>query len=330
LELRDPIVVGSVEQASITVVVDNKADLIVESSETVKYFTDRPLLAEHGFSALIQLGGSERKILWDAGVSRVALIENLRRMKLDLASIGTIALSHGHLDHHAAMTDLLMEMAILPQEKEWGASLEWSEVEAWESTFRIPIVAHPAAFRERWWQKKDGTLVGPSLPAPEQAWQALGAEIVLSEGPYQLGAGCWTTGYIPRNSFEKTGRPQEARYRDGSRLLPDDMDDDQAIVINVYGKGLIVLSGCAHSGIVNTIAHARQCFGVDRVYAVIGGFHLAEASDEEIGQTIDYMLALEPHLVVPCHCTGLKAICRFAQAMGDKFVEGVAGTTYLL
>jgi 7,8-dihydropterin-6-yl-methyl-4-(beta-D-ribofuranosyl)aminobenzene 5'-phosphate synthase len=328
--MDDSIVVGSVDQASITVVVDNKADLIVESNERVKYFTDQPLLAEHGFSALIQLGGTEKRILWDAGVSRVALIENLRRMKLDLASIYTIAMSHGHLDHYAALTDLLMEMTLLPQEKEWGTSLEWSEVEAWKSTFRIPIVAHPAAFRERWRQKKDGTLVGPFLRPPEQAWQALGAEIVLSKSSYQLGAGCWTTGYIPRNSFEKTGRPQELRYRDGSQLLPDDIDDDQAIVINVAGKGLIVLSGCAHSGIVNTIAYARQRFGVDTVYAVIGGFHLADANDEEIDQTIDYILALEPDLVVPCHCTGLKAISRFAQAMGDRFVEGVVGTTYLL
>jgi 7,8-dihydropterin-6-yl-methyl-4-(beta-D-ribofuranosyl)aminobenzene 5'-phosphate synthase len=326
----DPIEIGSVGQASITVVVDNKADLIVESSERVKYFTDRPLLAEHGFSALIQLAGSEKRILWDAGVSRVALIENLRRMKLDVSLIGKIALSHGHFDHYAAMTALLMEMDLFPQEKEWGLSLEGSEVEEWKKAFRIPIVAHPAAFRERWWRKKDGTLVGPSSPAPEQAWQALGAEIVLSEGPHQLGAGCWTTGYIPRNSFEKAGRPKEACYRAGSQLFPDDIDDDQAVVINVDGKGLIVLSGCAHSGIVNTIAHARQRFGVDRIYAVIGGFHLAKASDQDIGKTIDYILALEPHFVVPCHCTGLKAISRFAQAMPGQFVEGVVGTTYLL
>ncbi len=328
--MRDPIDIGSVGQASITVVVDNKADLIVESSDRVKYFTDRPLLAEHGFSALIRLEGSEKMILWDAGVSPVALIENLRRMKLDVSSIGKIALSHGHFDHTAAMTALLMEMDTLPREKEWGPSLQGSEVEDWERACRVPIVAHPAAFRERWWRKKDGTLVGPSLPAPEGAWQALGAEIVLSEGPHPLGAGCWTTGYIPRTSFEQAGRPQGACYRDGSQMLPDDIDDDQSVVINVEGKGLVVLSGCAHSGIVNTLAHARQCFGVDRVYAVIGGFHLARASDQDIDKTIDTLLALEPRLVVPCHCTGLKAIGRFAQAMPGRFVEGVVGATYLL
>jgi len=328
--VHDPIEIGSVRQASITILVDNKADLIVESSDRVNYFTDEPLLAEHGFSALIELEGSEKRILWDAGVSRVALIENLRRMKLDVGLIGTIALSHGHLDHYAALTDLLTEMAPLRQEKEWSAPLDGSRVEEWMGAFRIPIVAHPAAFRERWWQKEDGMLVGPVLPAPERAWQALGAEIVLSEGPHQLAPGCCTTGYIPRTSFEKSGRAKKRLYRHGSQLLPDDLEDDQAVVIHVEGKGLIVLSGCAHSGIVNTIEHARQRFGVDRVYAVIGGFHLAKASDEDIDETVNRMRKLGPRLVVPCHCTGLKAVCRFAQEMPDEFVEGVVGATYRL
>jgi 7,8-dihydropterin-6-yl-methyl-4-(beta-D-ribofuranosyl)aminobenzene 5'-phosphate synthase len=326
----DRIEIGSVGQVSITVLVDNKADLIVESSERVKYFTDEPLLAEHGFSALIQLDGGEKKILWDAGVSRVALMENLRRMKLEVGSIDAIALSHGHNDHYAAMTDLLMEIGPLPPAKEWDAPADGNRVERWIATSRIPLVAHPAAFRERWWQKDDGKLVGPALPAPAQAWQALGAEIILSEGPHQLAPGCWTTGFVPRTSFENTGRGKKRLYRQGSRLLPDDLEDDQAILIHVAGKGLVVLSACAHSGIVNTIAHARQISGVKDVYAVIGGFHLASASDEDLARTVEGMRELRPRLVVPCHCSGLKAACRFARDMPGQFVEGVVGATYLL
>jgi 7,8-dihydropterin-6-yl-methyl-4-(beta-D-ribofuranosyl)aminobenzene 5'-phosphate synthase len=328
--MNNPINMGSVKQATLTVMVDNKADLIVESSDQVKYFTDGPLLAEHGFSVLIQLEDSESKILWDAGVSRVALMENFRRMKLDVASIKIIALSHGHLDHYAAMTDLLGEMDLLPQDKEWEPSVQAKEIEKWIEGSRIPIVAHPAAFRERWWEKKDGNLVGPFLPPPEQEWRALGAKIVLSEEPYQLAAGCWTTGYIPRKSFEKIGRPKEMRYRDGSDFLPDDLEEDQAIVINIEGKGLVILSGCAHSGIVNTITHAREFFSCDRIYAVIGGFHLAQASDDEIERTIAYLRSIEPRMVIPSHCTGFRAINRFAQEMPDEFTEGVVGITYLL
>jgi 7,8-dihydropterin-6-yl-methyl-4-(beta-D-ribofuranosyl)aminobenzene 5'-phosphate synthase len=320
---------GSVGTAAVTVLVDNKADLIVRSTERVKYFTDEPLLAEHGYSVLIQLEDSEERILWDAGVSRVALMENVRRMKVDVAAIKRIALSHGHSDHYMAMTDMLAAMDLVPQGKEWAAgSAGPSEVEAWLGESRVPLVAHPAAFRERWWQKDDGNLLGPFQPPPEQEWQAMGAELVLTEEPARLGPGCWTTGYIPRKSFEQSGRPKEMRYREGAAFLPDDVEDDQAIVLNVQGKGLVVLSGCAHSGIVNTIEHARRISGEDRVHAVMGGFHLARAPEEEIEQTVDYLLGLELDMVVPSHCTGLKAISRIARAMPEQFVEGVVGAAY--
>lgn len=321
---------GAVKRAAVTVLVDNKADLIVESTEQVKYFTDEPLLAEHGYSVLIQLDDAEERILWDAGVSRVALLENLRRMKLDVRAIKAIALSHGHSDHYVAMADVLAAMELAPESKEWGRQVQAAEVEAWLAEARVPLVVHPAAFRERWREKKDGVLVGPFSPPPEGEWRALGAEIVRSEGPYQLAPGCWTTGAIPRTSFEESGRPEPMRYRDGGAFLRDDIEDDQAIVINVAGKGLAILSGCAHSGIVNTIAYARQMFDEERVYAVIGGFHMAKATEEEIEGTIAYLQEVKPRLLVPGHCTGLKAISRIAGAMPEQFVEGVVGATYML
>lgn len=327
--MRNSINIGSVDHASLTVLVDNKADLIVESSEQVKYFTDEPLLAEHGFSVLIQLEDLDRKILWDAGGSKVALKENMSRMKLDSASIAKIALSHGHPDHYAAMTDLIIDMDLLPEDKEWDASVNSIEIEEWLEISRIPIVAHPAAFRERWWEKDDGTMVGPFLAPSTQEWEAAGAKLVLSEDPYKLNPGCWTTGFIPRNSFEESGRSKKARYRNGSDFLPDDVEDDQAIVINVEGKGLIVLAGCAHSGIVNTVNHAKNFFEIDSIYAVMGGFHLARASDDEIEQTIGYIRDINPSFIIPSHCTGFNAISRFAQELPDQFIEGVVGTTYL-
>jgi 7,8-dihydropterin-6-yl-methyl-4-(beta-D-ribofuranosyl)aminobenzene 5'-phosphate synthase len=312
----------------LTVLVDNKADLIVESTDTVEYFREVPLLAEHGFSALIRLGADEKAILWDAGVSNIALMENMRRMKIDISSIDMMALSHGHSDHYAAVTTLLMEMNRLPEPREWGPTVSLEDIEDWMDEHRIPIVAHPAAMRERWVVNDEGHLVGPFLPPPEQVWRALGASIVVSEDPCRLDQGCWTTGYIPRMSFENAGRPKKLRYREGPDFHPDDLEEDQAILINVKDKGLVVLSGCAHSGIVNTIEHAKNITGIETILAVLGGFHLARASEEEIGQTIEYFKGIGPGLFVPCHCTGLNAIRRFAQAFPDQFVEGVVGTTY--
>ena len=320
---------GSIMKASLTILVDNKADLIVESTDQIKYFTDKPLLAEHGFSVLIRINDAESGILWDAGISKIALTENMRLMGLDSTPISKIALSHGHSDHYGGMTDLISDLKLLSESKDWGSEINEDEILDWSKKNRIPLIAHPAAFRERWWVKDDGVLVGPFTPPPGEQWIAAGVDLVLSEQPYQLAPGCWTTGYIPRVSFESSGRSDKLRYREGSEILPDDLEDDQAIVFNLRDKGLVVLSGCAHSGIVNTIEYAKEISGVDRVHAVIGGYHLARADEEEIDLTIEYFLKMKPELVVPGHCTGFKAIKRFADVMPDQFVESVVGAAYL-
>ena len=287
-----------VDKVSLTVLVDNKANLIVESTENIKYFTEKPLLAEHGFSVLIQVDDAKKRILWDAGVSKVALIENMRRMEIDPRTISSIALSHGHLDHYAAMTELLNEMNLAPEDKEWEETVTKEEIEEWLAEFQIPIVAHPAAFRERWWVNDDDKMVGPFLPPPDLEWKAAGAKIILSEEPYKLAEGCWTTGFVPRTSFEQSGRPAKLLYRNGSDFILDELDEDQAIVINVKDKGLIVLSGCAHSGIVNTVQHAREFTGIDKVYAIIGGFHMAHSDEDEINKTIEYIKGTRPIYVI--------------------------------
>lgn len=322
--------IGNAGRVSLTVLVDNKADLIVESNEHVRYFEEKPLLAEHGFSVLIQLDDLEKKILWDAGVSNDTLAENMRRMKLDARVISKIALSHGHSDHFAGMTTILKAMDLRLEEKEWGKDVSQDDIKQWMAETRIPLVFHPAALRERWWRKQDGNLVGPELPPPVREWEAAGATLVPSEKPYKLAEGCWTTGYIPRRSFEKFGRPSQLLYRNGSEFLPDDLEDDQAIVIHLKDKGLVVLSGCAHSGIVNTVRYAKEFTGIGAVHAVIGGFHLSGASDEDITKTIESIREEKPAYVIPSHCTGFHAMSRFAMEMPEEFIEGVVGATYIL
>jgi 7,8-dihydropterin-6-yl-methyl-4-(beta-D-ribofuranosyl)aminobenzene 5'-phosphate synthase len=106
------------------------------------------------------------------------------------------------------------------------------------------------------------------------------------------------------------------------------MEDDQALVINVRDKGLVVLAGCAHAGIVNTVEYAKEISGNAKVLAIIGGFHLALASDDEIQQTIDHIKSLNPRVIAPSHCTGFTAQSYFASQMPDAFIEGVVGATY--
>ncbi len=319
---------GDTAGVEITVLVENTADLLVKSTETVKRFTGNPLLAEHGFAALVELKEAGVRILWDAGISTLALLKNARLMKIDLATVDLIALSHGHGDHYAAMTEVLRAVARRPEPREWPPEASMEEIRTWAEGCNVRLVAHPAAFRERWGIAKDGRKYGPHV-APRAEWEAAGAEIVLSEGPYRLGPGCWTTGAVPRRSFEKAGTPPSRAYREGDEFLRDRLDDDQAIVINVRDKGLVVLSGCAHSGIVNTVHHAREISGVDQVHAILGGFHLAPAKDDEIEKTVGEIAKLQPTMVVPTHCTGLKAIAEFARRMPDQFVQGVVGTKYL-
>ena len=205
---------GQTHDIAITVLVDNRADLMVESTETIKYFKDAPLLAEHGFSALLELKSEGIRILWDAGVTDIALLENMRRMKIDPASIDKIAISHGHHDHTASVLDLLEAMSLTPEAKEWPADGSAKEMASYAEGKRVPLIAHPAAFRERWSLDDEGKWYGPRGGPPKARWEAAGGEIVVSAEPYQLGQGCWTTGYVPRRSFEHSGRPSKMRYRD--------------------------------------------------------------------------------------------------------------------
>ena len=322
---------GTTEDVAVTILMDNRADLIVKSTRIVKYFTREPLLAEHGFAALVHLRAEGRRILWDAGLTRQALPENMRRMKVDPRKIDLIALSHGHDDHTAAVGDVLRWMELRPREKEWKRDTPVEALRRYAEGRRIPLVVHPAAFRERWGMDRGQPRYGPGLPPPRAEWEALGAEVILSEGPHPLGPGCWTTGLVPRRSFEKSGRPLPGRltFREGDAFHADDIEEDQAIVIHLREKGLVVLAGCAHSGIANTVNYAREISGVERVYAILGGFHLARASEDEIQQTVAAIKDLQPAMIVPSHCTGFRAQCRFAHEMPGRFVPGVVGATYL-
>ena len=295
---------AEVDNVVITIVVDNYTDTLLLSTPGIERYGDvkEPLLAEHGLSVHVQLGAAGPAILLDAGFTGVALPHNLPRLGIDPRAVDQVVISHGHPDHTGALLQFL-RLAGKP----------------------TPVIAHPDVFLERWSERPDGSRQGP-WQQDRQAWEEAGAEIVSILEPRELAPGCLATGPVPRRTdFEKV--TSSALRRQGEELVHDSLLDDQSILVNVKGKGLVVVSGCAHSGIVNTITYGQEISGVERVWAVLGGFHLGPAEAWALERTIEEMKRLEPQLVMPSHCTGFEATRRFAAEMPDQFVRAAVGTT---
>jgi len=295
---------AEIADVAITILVDNYTDVLLRSSPGVERYgvLKEPLLAEHGLSVHLQLGAAGPEILLDAGFTGVALPHNLSRLGIDPRAVDQVVISHGHPDHTGALLEFLRLVGKPTR-----------------------VVAHPDVFLERWFDRSDGSREGP-WQQERQAWEEAGADVVSILEPRELAPGCLATGPIPRRTdFEKV--TSSALYREGTELVNDPIRDDQAILINVKGKGLVVVAGCAHSGIVNTIIHGQEISGVERVWAVLGGFHLSGADTWTLGRTIAELKSLGPQLVMPSHCTGFEATRQFAAEMPDQFVPAAVGTT---
>jgi 7,8-dihydropterin-6-yl-methyl-4-(beta-D-ribofuranosyl)aminobenzene 5'-phosphate synthase len=265
------------------------------------------ITAEHGFSAVVGLTaqGKTRKALFDFGFSAQGALRNASLLGVDLAEIETMVLSHGHMDHHGGLPAFV------------------------ESLGRkgIELVLHPAAFRgSRYIKLSEERRLG--LPSPDrERLEKAGVRVVPSTSPRTLLGGMLLfLGEVPkRTEFEKG--MLKARYEEGGAEKFDPVEDDSAVVAHVRGKGLVVLSGCAHSGIVNTVARAREVTGVSEVFAVMGGFHLTGADFEPIiGKTTEALKALNPRHIVPTHCTGRKASMHIEREMPESFLLNMSGT----
>ncbi|MEM2124428.1 MAG: MBL fold metallo-hydrolase [Methanolinea sp.] len=263
--------------------------------------TDRYYLAEPGFSALVETG--DGRVLFDLGYSGAA-VENARRMGEDILGAGYVVLSHGHLDHTWGLFPYIMAMT--------EARMEERQVA------RPTLVAHPDAFQT----KKTGNLPETgSLVALEKCAEHF--EIHLSREPVRLFPGLYFLGEIPRRyPFEDPGEQKKRVKRvAGGGLVPDPLLDDSALAYEGR-EGLVIVTGCAHSGICNTVARAREVCGGEKVADIIGGFHLAGASPERLERTVDTLRELSVSRMHPCHCTGEAAICRLAAA----FEVGAVGS----
>jgi 7,8-dihydropterin-6-yl-methyl-4-(beta-D-ribofuranosyl)aminobenzene 5'-phosphate synthase len=266
--------------------------------------------AEHGFSMLIRIFNQDKSesILFDTGGSPEAIIENAKRMGMSLSEVGCIVLSHGHYDHFGGL---------LSSVKAVGKA-------------GLPIIVHEDMFRARGTAYADGT-IRKCADFPTEA-QLSPAKVIFTKQPFLIaGNNVCVTGEIPRTTSFETGLMNHKSFVNGSWQPDPLIMDDRAIVMNVKGKGLVILSGCAHAGLINTINYARQISGVENVYAVMGGFHLAGKDfEDKIELPIKELVCINPELIVPSHCTGWRAMFAISQALPDAFVWNSVGNLYQL
>jgi 7,8-dihydropterin-6-yl-methyl-4-(beta-D-ribofuranosyl)aminobenzene 5'-phosphate synthase len=307
-------VLAPVDRVEVTVVIDNFLDLLMAGEEGVVRYQaqgfagDEQLVAEHGFSALVSVerGGDRSTVLYDAGLTPHAVARNLDVLQVPVGELRAIVISHGHPDHHGGLEGLIRRR---------GRS-------------RLRLVIHPDAWRER-------RIAFPSggelrLPPPSrQDLEAEGLEVVEERAHSQLLDGTvLVSGQVERVTEFETGWPiHEARDRDGWQ--PDPMIwDDQALVVNVRDRGLVIISGCSHAGAINVLFHAQRLTGEARVAGFLGGLHLTGGLFESrIEPTIDALRAARVGRVLPAHCSGWKAVHAVARAMPEAFVQSAVGTT---
>jgi 7,8-dihydropterin-6-yl-methyl-4-(beta-D-ribofuranosyl)aminobenzene 5'-phosphate synthase len=324
-----------IESAKITILVDNITDRLLPSSSIVKrppmisnQIISKSPIAEHGFSALLEISyvyenaTKTNKFLFDTGVSKEGIVNNSDVLGINLKDIETIVLSHGHFDHISGLISTL-------------GRLKKS----------VEIIAHPEAFLRRWLVYPNGNKARMDFLDEEEINQAGGiirkvdkisflprnVNMQSKKKTNQANNRVMITGEIPRvTEFEK-GFPLQYKEQDNEiNLVPDPLvSDDQALIMNVKNKGLIILTGCGHAGIVNTINFAKKVTGIKKIYCVIGGFHLSgQDYEDSIPLTIAELTRVNPQYIVPCHCTGWKATNKIIDTMPEKFIQSSVGSTF--
>lgn len=304
-----------VDAAQVTIIVDNSIDLLLPSTDVARrppanwdLFARRDQLrAEHGLSLLLTIhaDGRSETVLYDAGLGPDTALHNMDVLGITPSDCRAMVLSHGHIDHHGGLDGLFRRLG----------------------RHRMPLVVHPDAWRER----KLAFPTGHEIHMPPPSRQDLdreGWEVLEERKPsFLLDGTVLVTGQVERVTEFERGMPLQQARVNGSWEPDAWVWDDQAIVVHVKDRGLVVLTGCSHAGVINVLRHARGITGVDSVHAVIGGLHLTGSIFEPIiPDTLDALDAIQPDVIVAGHCTGWKAMQQIAARLPRAYIPSSVGT----
>jgi 7,8-dihydropterin-6-yl-methyl-4-(beta-D-ribofuranosyl)aminobenzene 5'-phosphate synthase len=255
------------------------------------------LAAEHGLS--LHLAGAGAPVVFDTGQSD-ACVRNAAVLGVDLAAVRQVALSHGHYDHSGGLPAVL---AAAPAAR---------------------VLCHPGALARRYSVSDPAAPRENGMPAASRACLVANGFVGVDQ-PCRLDGPLHLTGPVPReNDFEDTGGPF---FLDPAGTIPDPIDDDQALWF-VASQGLVIVLGCAHAGVVNTINHCRRLAGTDRVHALIGGLHLVNAKAQRMEQTIGFLRGVAPDILAAGHCTGAVAMEHLQQEFPGAYQSCAAGSVF--
>lgn len=308
------------DHVEITTIIDNYSEstlpMTEPPSDMIKRFPlavdgkipAESLMAEHGLCLLIKVfkDGINYSVLLDAGWSKIGVPHNIKKLGVDMSQVEAVVLSHGHMDHFGALPEVL----------DMVGSRE------------ISVIIHPDAFMSRALALPTGDKI--QMPViDELSIQKTNAKIIKTKSPYSLAAGLiFSLGEIERTTDFELGMPNALINR-GGEFEPDSIVDDHGIVLNIKGKGLIVITGCAHSGVINTIKHAQKITGVDKIYVVMGGFHLTGPQYQDLtDRTVAELLQINPTVIIPMHCNSWWAIKQIATVLPEQFKLNSVGTTF--
>jgi len=312
---------NAVDKLEVVVLVDNYCDELLEDERIVKRLKlPSPMapMGEPGFSLLVKVTKDNRShtILMDTGISGHCLEHNIKvlassqavangEITANVQDVEAVVLSHGHSDHFNGLSAFL---------KLYSG--------------KMPVIVHPFAFIKRRFRHETGHCE-PMRQLTAPGFETYGAVIDKRSEPSTIASdSILVSGQVQRTTdFEKGAPSLEAEI--DNRWVKDPFYDDQSMAIHVRGKGLVILSGCSHAGIVNSIKHAQQVTGINKLHAVLGGFHLPGPDMSTSNATIAEIKKMAPDYVIPMHCTGWQTTTLFAAKMPEQFILNSVGSTYL-